>query len=106
MCATCDDADSIPFHFSRRTCVGDAVIIGMSNGNANAEEMVIEEHLVLPKPKTWAHVQAAGVMVGFLTGNTGDLDLDMDMDMDMDMDGDVGDVDGTDHELYQNAAIR
>lgn len=47
--------------------VGDAVIAGMTSGNAVASEMVMPESLLIRKPPQFTMAEAAGFPVGFFT---------------------------------------
>jgi len=46
--------------------VGDEVMLGLSP-NAAAEQIIVNERQVLPKPKVWSHAEAAAFPVGFIT---------------------------------------
>jgi NADPH:quinone reductase len=50
--------------------VGDCVVIGMRSGVC-CEEIVIPAQLCFPKPKSFSHEEAAGLLVGFCTAYHG-----------------------------------
>jgi NADPH:quinone reductase-like Zn-dependent oxidoreductase len=47
--------------------VGDAVIVGMTNGDSMAEEIVTQSDKAIKKPGHFTHAEAAGLPVGFFT---------------------------------------
>lgn len=52
--------------------VGDEVIIPLSSdGGGMANETVVDQRVVIPKPQALSHTQAAAIGVGFMTGYHG-----------------------------------
>lgn len=51
----------------RRWSVGDEVILGMTNGDSMASEIVAHQSAAIRKPKQFTHSEAAGLPVGFFT---------------------------------------